>query len=533
MLNGFGWGDVKSIYTLDTETDPFQFKRDPLPFCMGLFTGDKFYHTWGDDCIERMHRRLLSLPLAIVFVHNGGKFDFFYMMDWIASLKEMLIINGRIVSAKMWGCEHELRDSFAIMPFALKQYKKERIDYRCFEREYREGHRKKIIRYLRKDCQYLHELCVDFVDRFGDHLTIGGTSKNEMKKLYTFTCLKPAQDKEIREPFYYGGRVQCFEKGIIKPTRGYKIIAYDLNQCYPYSMREFQHPISEQDWTSTTYITDNTFFLTVQGTNHGAFPVRRKDGLHFDVKNGIFNVSIHEFRAATETGMFECNDMVRCYNFEKSTNFAKFVDRFHELRRDAQLSGDDVGALFYKYVGNSCYGKFAQNPDNYYSYMLTDDSTNLMGDGWEPCVVFEFAGYILWERPSASRKRYNVATAASITGAARSLLIHALAKCKRPLYCDTDSIICEGLYDVSIDKTKLGSWKVEGAGNLLAIGGRKLYALFDSGKCIKMASKGVHLSESEIVDVAKGRIVTWQKDSPTFDFKTHTARYLTRQVKMT
>jgi DNA polymerase elongation subunit (family B) len=528
---------MKPIYTIDVETDPFVYGRSPQPFACGLYTGDTWKATWGQDCIEKMHEHLMGIKPGIIFAHNGGKFDFFFMMDWLKEKSEILIINGRIVKANMWGVEHELRDSFALMPFALKVYKKERIDYRCFEAATRDQHKREILRYLKQDCVYLHELCVEFFDRFGDNLTIASTSMKQMKKLYTFECLTKHQDEPIRESFYFGGRVQCFEKGVIKPSKGAQIIAYDLNQCYPYAMRNFQHPISLPDTSCGREITENTFFLSVIGTNHGAFPVRRKDGLHFDVEYGQFDVTIHEFNAAIETGLFECEDVIRTHNFSRSTTFQKFVDKFHTLRRDAQLKGDDVGALFYKYVGNSCYGKFAQNPDQYRDFMITNDATNANPehdpDGWVPSTLVAFAGYVVWSRPTQSNYRYNIATAASITGAARSLLIRALAKAKRPLYCDTDSIVCEWLDVPNIDATKLGHWKIEKTGNKMAIAGRKLYALFDRQECVKMASKGVHLTADEIVQVASGHKVTWKKDAPTFNFRTHSATFIERTVRMT
>lgn len=562
---------MKPIYTLDVETDPFEHGRDPLPFAAGLYTGDQYYKTWGDDCIEQMHEIVIDLKPGIIFAHNGGKFDFYYMMNWLKDKKDILIINGRIVKASAWrrnsdAC-HEMRDSFALLPFALKVYKKERIDYRCFEREEREkpATKKKINFYLKKDCVYLHELVTDFFERFGDNITIASTAMKQFKKLYEFDTLTTLEDDLFRAPFYFGGRVQCFEKGIIKPTKGNEITVYDINQAYPYAMRNFEHPICKPDSHVGREITDRTFFLTVYGRNHGAFPLRSQDGLHFTVPRGRFSISIHEYEAAIETGMFECEDVLDTYDFAVSSTFDKFVDKFHHLRREAQLAGDDIGSLLYKYVGNSCYGKFAQNPDDYYNFMITDDKTNLnpMGDpdGYYPCTIVEFANYILWRQPNRSIKRYNVATGASITGATRSLLIRALATAQRPIYCDTDSIICEKLNNVPLDPTKIGHWKVEKTGNQFALGGRKMYALFASKcpkcggskmqpigackkdddrddmfhdyGCVKSASKGVHLTPSEIRDVANGHTVTWKKDAPTYNFKTHSASYIMRDVKMT
>lgn len=534
---------MKPIYTIDIETDPFVHDRDPKPFAVGLYTGDKWYSTWGDDCIEQMHVIVRAMEPGIIFAHNGGKFDFFHMMNWIRDKKEILIINGRIVKANAWrddsAKDHELRDSYALMPFALKQYKKERIDYRCFERDTRDEPKTKkmILSYLKKDCVYLHELCTEFFDRFGDNLTIASTAMKQLKKLYMFETLTELEDETFRLPFYFGGRVQCFEKGIIRPSRGAKIHCYDLNQAYPYAMRNFQHPISKPSSRVGRTINEQTFFLTVFGRNYGAFPLRTKAGLLFDVPRGKFSVTIHEYNAAIETGMFECEDVIACYDFAESTTFDKFVDKFHHLRREAQLSGDDVGSLLYKYVGNSCYGKFAQNPDDYYNFLITDDKTNMNPDGdpngYFPCTIVEFANYILWRQPNLSVKRYNVATGASITGATRSLLIRALATAKRPLYCDTDSLICEELNGVPIDATKIGHWKLEKTGNKFAVAGRKMYALFAGKECVKLASKGVHLTADEIVDVANGAEVVWKKDAPTYNFKTHTSSYISRRVRMT
>ena|ERR1700722_15884775 len=531
---------MKPIYTLDIETDPFLHGRDPHPFCVGLYTGDEWFHTWGKNCIQKMQTILHGLPPGIVYAHNGGKFDYYFCMDWISSRHRVMFINGRIVRANMWmpdGNTHELRDSYAIMPFALKQFEKDEIDYRTFEKGYRERHKKKILSYLKTDCMSLHKLCVSFFDMFGDNITIGGTSMKQLKKLHKFDELTAEQDGVIRKSYYYGGRVQCFESGIRVPRQGEKFYAYDLNQCYPYSMRNFNHPISDPIVRRGGPITDKTFFVTVEGRNYGAFPQRTDDGLRFDIRNGIFSVSIHEFLAAVDTAKFEVQSIREVVDFERSGNFHTFVNKYHHLRRAAQLSGDKIGALFYKYVCNSAYGKFAQNPESYKDYMITDAYTNLsvqLNDAeWEPCVVNDGAGYIVWQKPSQMDTRYNVATGASITGAARSLLIRALAHAKRPLYCDTDSIVCEGLEGVRIDDTELGAWKVEKIGDRMAIGGRKLYALFDGKECVKMASKGAQLTAEQIVSICNGDVIEWKKDAPSFDLKAHQSRFIHREIRQT
>lgn len=531
----------KPIYTFDIETDPFEYGRVPQPFACGLYSGGAYYDTWGQHCLEEMHIYLQTLPPGIIYAHNGGRFDGWYCMDWFAQDQQVMVINNRIVKAKLWRIDnlhHELRDSFAIMPFALKKYKKDEIDVRTFERETREKNKSRIRSYLRGDCVYLWELCTAWWKRFGDRLTVGGTAMAEIKALHNFDCLTEDQDGRLRKRFYFGGRVQCFEKGIVKPSRGQVINVYDINQAYPFVMKTMQHPIGVPDERVTNEITDRAAFLTVYGINHRAFPIRTDDGLSFDISKGIFNVTRHEFDAAIDTGMFELHDVLETVSFERWGNFAQFVDKFHALRRDAQLVQDETGSLQYKYVGNSGYGKFAQDPENYFNYKITDERTNLNPefdpDGWMPSTIVGFGtGYIMWQQKSFCNSRYNVATGASITGGTRSLLIRAIAKAKRPIYCDTDSLFCESLKGVPLDDTKIGHWKLEKHGNKMAIGGRKVYALFDRGKCVKSASKGSHITPEQITAVAMGEQIDWFNPAPTFNMKTHQVTFLKRRVKMT
>jgi hypothetical protein len=573
----------KPIYAFDIETDKFEHGAELKPFACGLYSlqsnGKELYvEYFGDDCLQQMKQTLDVLPPGIVYAHNGGKFDMFFCIDWFAEQTQMMIIGSRLVRGYITGRiasekRHEFRDSYSIIPIALKQYEKEEIDYRIFDRAFRNKPKNKatILAYLKSDCINLYNMVNDFWNRFGDNLTIGSTAMKELKKLHKFEELEQTHDKWIRPLFYYGGRVQCFESGIIKPSAGSRIIAYDINQCYPNVMRNMLHPVSQPNTFVGNEITKQTYFVTVYGRNNGAFPIRTKDdGLCFTKERGVFSVTIHEYNAAIETGMFECEDVIECINFERAIKFDKFVDKYHALRKQAQLNGDKGGKQFYKTIGNSAYGKFSQNPDNYYNYMfasIEDDMHTYNDDGsiaedsyFADTIMFD-AGMTLWKKRTYMSKRFNVATGASITGGARSLLIRALATCKRPLYCDTDSIICEQLNDVPIHDVNIGCWKVEHYAHTLAIGGRKMYALFgdvcptcngtkkrmnDECKdvkkrntmfhsfcCIKLACKGAMLDPDQIIQVANGETVTWNATAPTINFKNHTFEYVKRKIKRT
>jgi len=508
----------KPIYTMDIETDPFKYGRVPKPFVIGCYDGHTFHNEWGENCIEKMYEYVRRLTPGIIYMHNGGRFDFFYLIDWMVPFDDnfvdaanMLIINSRIVKAEV-RCiagKHELRDSFAIMPFALAKYKKDEIDYTKMEAENREQNRIEILEYLKGDCRYLWELCTSFVEMFGKKLTIGSTAMKELQKLHEFSLLDEMQDAEVRSNFYVGGRVECFKKGIIHGD--YRV--YDVNSMYPYVMRNYKHPIGTPVLSSNK-VTSKTMFITVEGKNYGAFARREKNGsIKFDYETGIFHTTIHEWESALSHGLFDPTKIIACVDFDAQDSFAEFVDKFYNARIKAKDCCDVTHSLFYKYVLNSAYGKFAQNPENYFEYQITT-SDKFMRE-WEP-AYFPNEKYIIWKRPSNDYKRFNVATGASITGAARAVLLDAIANADEPLYCDTDSIICKSIKGIQENDTSLGAWKVEAKLDKACIAGKKLYALFDNGVCVKQANKGVKLTADEIERLCTGEIIENRRDAPSF-----------------
>jgi hypothetical protein len=164
-------------------------------------------------------------------------------------------------------------------------------------------------------------------------------------------------------------------------------------------------------------------------------------------------------------------------------------------------------------VLNSAYGKFALDPRRFANYYVTELDAAPKGNGWE---LEARVGHLqMWAKPNDKRFTgfINVATAASITGASRAQLWRGACKASNLAYCDTDSLTC-GAFGGDVDRSKLGAWKHEQSGNKLAIGGKKLYALFQDGVCVKKASKGAKLSGEQIEAVARGETVTWTSDAP-------------------
>jgi DNA polymerase elongation subunit (family B) len=519
---------MRKISVLDIETDPFEYNKIPQPFVAEYFDGKDSIVIWHPDCIRKLARRLLERhEPTIIYAHNGGKFDFIYFLEHLES--NLRIINGRIVQAYLG--HHELRDSYAIMPFPLRDFDKDEIDYEKMRPNVREKHRDEILSYLHKDCTSLYELVTNFVKEFGDNLTIGGSSLKQLKTFHKFETGGPFFDKKFRSDFYFGGRVQVFKAGIVKQP----IKIYDVNSMYPHVMSAFTHPIDTKFRVSKD-VHKKSCFVIAEGKNFGAFPVRTKfDGLDFNQPSGTFCATIHEWNAALQTGCFKPTRIIKSYEFLKQSSFGEFVEYFYEARKHAKEIGDKIHTLFYKYVLNSSYGKFAQNPDNFSEWCITqmkDGKESILPEPWAPAYI-HFGKYIIWEKPLERQFYYNVCTGASITGAARSLLLHGIHSATDPVYCDTDSLMCRKLSGVRIDDNELGAWKCEATGELAAIAGKKLYAIFDAeGNVVKKAHKGARLNGEEIYRIAQGDVIECQNPVPAFKLDgKHT--FTTRRMRRT
>lgn len=515
--------DVKNkrpILTLDFETDPFKYQRRPKPFAGGVYDGKDFFSVWHKtQTAEKLVKHLDTLEPSIIYIHNGGRFDLHYLQQYLDP--DMRIINGRIVECRLH--QHIIRDSYAIIPVPLKAYKKDDIDISKLELDVREKHRDEIISYMRGDCVYLHELVSAFIEEFGDFTTIASAAFAQLKKFHDITPGNSFLDSVFRTDYFYGGRVECFKSGIINEP--FKI--YDVNSMYPYVMANCLHPISKE-WDVKRTIGPKTNFVCVEGTNtgpYGCFPVRKRDGgITCSVERGIFNVSIHEFNTALDIGWFKPDRIIRTFDFDESGCFDRFVEHFYSARLHAKSIDDLLHVLFYKLILNSAYGKFAQNPLNFADWCITGPQ-EMMPEPWQLHILRDERIYNVWKRSTSKYVYHNVATGASITGAARSVLLRAISRARQPFYCDTDSIVCSGLNEGRLNDSSLGAWKLEASGTGLAIAGKKLYACFDGNgttsigpetECVKMASKGGKITPAQILEICDGNEVKYFNQAPTF-----------------
>jgi hypothetical protein len=520
---------IHRIAVIDFETDPFSHGQIVEPFCAGFYDGFEYVEFWGDDCADRLVDYLSTQCKKFkytVYAHNGGKFDFYFLLKHLEN--PIKFIAGRIVKAKLG--QHELRDSMAIVPVSLKRANdKDEIDYAVFTKDKREKHKADILHYLCKDCEYLYVLVKAFTDQFGLKLTIASTAIKELESVHAVVKKNEFNDAQYR-PYYFGGRVEFWESGEL--FGDWKV--YDVNSMYPHVMRAVDHPNGDMIWSRNINKIKgecSVYFAQILCTSRGAFPVRNKLGICFPHETREYFVCSHELHKAQALGLIDNIKYLNIFGFKKVQRFTDFVDTWMTKKLDAEKNNDKFGRLFAKLIANSAYGKFAQNPNNYKDYYIRKSGENIDPE-WE--LIAEFNGGDVWKKPAPSQRGwYDVAIAASITSAARAILLEALHTAKNPVYCDTDSIICEG-FNGQIHESDIGAWDCEAEGDLLFIAGKKLYALFNGPKPIKWASKGARLEPEIIADIAMGAEIVFKKESPTFSFKNNLTKnqtFITRTIK--
>ncbi len=541
------------ISVADSETDPFKRGRVPEPFIWGWYCPDtKEYEEFEktEQFIE-----FVSDQEMICYAHNGGKFDWHFILKNISYWEPLTVIAGRLAKFKIGNCE--FRDSFNIIPAPLAAYQKEKIDYALFEAGEREKpeNMEKIRAYLKSDCVYLGEMVSEFINEYGMNLTQASASMKIWSKMSGIKRPKSSQFYyEEMQKYYYGGRVQCFETGIIK--KPFKVI--DIKSAYPYAMTHY-HPWGMVYSTTDTIegFTDDQLersFISLTAQSLGAFPIRTKSGLQFPNDGEIreFHITGWEYLAARDTETLKDAEISEIRYYAEKITFTEYVSHFFALKAQAELMMEALGALhseypkwaaqrlFAKIFLNSLYGKFASNPSNYEEFM-TIPAELLEGakvvDGWFYCkMVNEEIAIVNRPLPEEKHNYFDVAVAASITGFVRAYLWRNICKCSGVLYCDTDSIAAEKI-DVNISK-ELGAWEVEAECDGGGIGGKKLYAFHRAKGTYneekenewKTASKGVRLTPNQIMDIARGETVIDIPEVPTFSVKRPTI-FTPRSIK--
>lgn len=550
---------LKNIAVLDMETDEFSNGSSAIePFTCEIYS-DQFdaIVIWDDDpksFAKNVVAAIEALPDEFtIYAHNGGKFDFLFLVHL---LRGVVKFKGRAIMSARIG-NHEIRDSLHILPERLAAWKKDRFDYRKLNRKVRHRHRAEILQYQHSDCVYLFDIVKRFTSEFGLKISIGQAAFAELRKHYKVEHITETMDTALR-PYFFGGRVECIAgRGLFesksRPGPDYKL--YDENSAYPKAMAAYRHPISTAYNWRRGAIGPDTCFIDLTCRNYGALVSRGELGeASADMTEGRFHTSIYEYEIAKKYDLIDHVTIHWVIDNSDRTSFEKFIVPMYERRQVTKAIMRDLKArglenshefeetkkedLLLKYLLNNSFGKFAQNPRNFKEYFYCDagdmpdaewleflKSARLLITLYEagrPNIhgykitatdyeaardvlhkysmpVERSADFSVWAKPSPGRRYNNVGTAASITGAARAMLLEARTNAVDPIYCDTDSLICRSLSGVEIHPSKLGAWDIEDEFDAVIIAGKKQYCCAVAGKAdghagrLKVRCKGADL----------------------------------------
>ncbi len=547
------------IATCDCETDPFLHGRIGRPFIWGYFDGKKFLVFDSTDAfVEFIKTKRITL-----YAHNGGKFDFMFLLAYIGETTAQ-IINGRIVAMKLG--DAELVDSYAAIPEALGDIKKDKIEYWKMEVECRVEHRAEIVSYLRGDCVYLYELMATYRKIGGKKKTIASNALAHAKKLGVDIGTTNHRFDQNYRPFYYGGRTECFRPGTHK-----NISVFDIKSSYPNAMMHY-HPTGSRmhrrdDFGKLTREEIERSFIVLTCFADGCFPYRTdtSEGLKFPKEHNEYHVTGWEYLAAKDLGLIDDEKILEVRYTDDKITFRPYVLHWYDYKNAHPKKQFPIEYAIGKRFMNSLYGKAAQNPERYHDYKIVADDAPLpckkpIPDAKGKCRVCGFAeldhGWMFYtsfegkrfdRRESLWRYQYrfgveweakplykNVATGASITGFARAKLLRAAhtVGIEHIIYCDTDSLVVDQFADTSVlpQSDKIGDWELEiSRAPIGHFCGKKLYAITTdpakkcgcesrNGQCEKhkVVTKGGRLTYKEMEKLASGEEVFYEPAAPSF-----------------
>ncbi len=452
-----------------------------------------------------------------------------FQIDWAASL----VINGRLVRARLINARIELADSFALLPssldelcrdFALpKELAKIHLDWKKAGYKSQDEYFSRVPyedpdyqAYLRNDVKSLHYI-------LGMLQAFAGLSNEDFERVPTAASLalktfrrlfafeydeicRVHLRKDLEDLFregLYGGRTEVFRTRVSEGEH------YDVNGLYLYVMGAMSYPVGYPRETVGHYAWEDWRAFQAGFYRHGMFtatvrvpdmfipplPYRLNGRLTFPVGTFTGTWVGEELREAVQKGV-EVLEVERAAVWENGRRFfAEWADLI------AAKKARTVGAerATWKLLGNALFGKFGMEKMRPQIWRDTaDNRAKAKAKGypvgtWYPGGDLEtpylevlapvFAPYV---QPQI---------AAYITAYARIVLYRMLSRMETEFggafYCDTDSGVSQSPIDPEdVHPKKAGAWKHEGHVTEGIFMQPKFYAELRDGREI-LRSKGL------------------------------------------
>lgn len=421
--------------------------------CAGVYLGNTNYR-YCSTVKELVAVLFANSKKYVYYAHNGGKYDFRYIIQEIIKDRSLiikpLIIHGSIAKFSVYKKARkiaEFRDSYFILPSSLKRLtidfdvEHKKLDFDDYNnpkvtekmKEYLKHDNIGLYEVLEKQFEIIRSRNLSKIPISTASLSLLDYKTNEKDN---YKMIKNIDDPDLRSG-YMGGRCEIF-KTYFK-SENITLKCYDVNSLYPAVMRANKFPIGEYYVSEfpkeKEYIAKISWFCPKDITIP-LLAVREDNKLMFVTGFGKGIYSRPEIEKAKELGYTINYEYV--YNFKESAFiFTNFIDYWFDIKTNS------AGAKKYiaKLMLNSLYGKFGQkrltqqyiiNPDKAWKRKNFDS--------------YDFLDYgdleIFRKDKKANHKWVNLPIIIYITSLARLRLYNYFEKAgfDKIWYCDTDSI---------------------------------------------------------------------------------------------
>jgi hypothetical protein len=437
------------VYDIETPgIDSLEF------YCCGFFDGEKYWNfkTMGDFLCHVLKKEYNGWRF---FAHFGGRFDVHYVFDWLRANEpdtymEINCSGSCVISLTIRQSRNRWRfcDSYRLLEASLATITKEF----AVAHQKLKGRAFTDLEYNEYDCRGLYECLEIFFNQFEIcSETIASHAMRVFRSRFMRTDLyQPHREIEnfVRRS-YCGGRCEIYRYDSAQLNH------YDVNSLYPAAMLQ---PVPVEYLMQSRELPDDDskrigFYEAIIEQPETYLPVlpARLEKLYFPVGHfkGVFTSM--ELRAAIEAGAKV--KILQGRVFLAEPIMREFTESLFEMKKQAELEGNNGKRWIMKKCLNSLYGKWGQRREQR-AFIVDDGRAGLfpLPNGLAYYLMESHAAHIL---PHIS---------AAITSRAR-LIIHGYLTQARSWYTDTDSLFTDSTLPVSAD---IGAMKFEGRGGFQA-----------------------------------------------------------------
>jgi len=460
---------------------------------LGFFDGNKYYEFYNvEDFLNHiLHKKYREFK---IFAHNGGRFDFRFILEKTIDKYRINIIevHGSLIQLRVYlGSGRDtvtFRDSYVLLPASLREltetfnveHKKKKIENYNFDiltdkkREY-----------LKFDCLGLYEVLSSFqilANKQGANLrlSLASTSMDLFLRKYFPKDLPYIPNYRHREKIirqaYFGGRTEALNR------YGENLFYYDFNSLYPAVMAENLFPVGNPAYIKHYKFNKNDIgFCNIRTDLPERFimplPYRLNSMLTFPygIINGYYPIVFLNMLKKLNID-FTINEALL---FTGKSIFKDFVNNLYKLR--LENTGNALGYVL-KTMLNSLYGKFGQHILQK-EYIQNPTEKQLIG-----LTIYDIDLNLWYKEKEITASYILPALSAYVTAYGQEKIFTIMNELQTKVYyCDTDSIVTTEKLPTS---TNLGELKLEYIIKRGIFLTQKLYAFIDHKGKFHYRAKG-------------------------------------------